>query len=785
MGCHGQRAVARLPDRMIRVDSIHTDRNAQPRHGLQGLATTIIALGLALSVVSPSAGRAQGMMRCAERNRVRSVSFSGSPHFSSATLSMAVVTHGRSPMARLFRRTSPCVDTLELRRDALRVAVLHRQAGWFLATVTPQLVATRNGSTVRFVVSAGAEAVLDSLQVSGLPIATADRPPMDAPLRALVGMRFDRVRADSAIESVVAQLGDHGYARAGRPSTRIVIDSAKARVSLALDFAVGSRLTIDAIRVQIDALKAGRSVVDSAAVMRLIALRPGRLYSATEILEAQRALYRSDAFRLVLIDTLATLTTTNDSNAVRRVTPDSLISLRIAVAEAKTRSARVGLGWATQDCVRAQGRLTNRSFLGVGRRVELNARASKIGVGAPTDFAPAFCSTQVRNDQFSQQLNYYFGSTIASSQLFGRALSPVATLYRERRSEPNVYLRETDIGGVLEVSTQFTRRTSGSSGLQYENGKTIADPAVSCTRFAQCRPEDYVLSFFGRSIGIVSATLAHDRTDDAINPTRGVRARGELRAGLTASQIVSTLRFYRTSGEGTVYARLLGGILATRVQLARAFAPGAQLVDGSPLIPQQERLFAGGQSSVRGFQQNLLGPLVYTVDSVELTRVDGIPVVRVPPGSTDYNRAIPRGGTAQMVANLEFRHAVRGISGDLQLAAFVDVGSVWEAQSDGFRWADVRATPGLGLRLVTPLGPFRVDIGYSPYPPRAGRALYFTKNDGGGTFGQIRCASPGNLVSVDPDDPGDIFDCPSTFRPATPRNILSRLTIHFGLGQAF
>lgn len=770
---------------MIRVDSIRTDQNAQPRQGLQGWATSILAVGLALLAVCPSPVHAQGMMRCGARNRVQSVSFSGSPHFSSAVLSMAVVTHGRSRMARLFRRTLPCVDTLELRRDALRVAVLHRQAGWFLATVTPQRVVTKNGSTVRFAIDAGVEAVLDSLQVSGLPMASADQPPTDARLRALLGKRFDRVRADSAIESVVAQLRDAGYARAGRPSTRIVIDSAKARVTLALDFAVGSRMTIDAIRVQSDALKAGRAAVDSAAVMRLIDLRPGRLYSATEILDAQRALYRSDAFRLVLIDTLATSTTTNDRSAVRRIAPDSLISLRIAVAQAKTRSGRVGLGWATQDCVRAQGRLTNRTFLGMGRRVELNARASKIGVGAPTDFAPAFCSTQVRNDQFSQQLNYYFGSTIAASQLFGKALAPVVTLYRERRSEPNVYLRETDIGGVLEVSTQFTRRTSGSSGLQYEDGKTIADPAVSCTRFAQCRPEDYVLSFFGRKIGIVNATIAHDRTDDALHPTRGVRARGELRAGLTKSQIVSDLRFYRTSVEGTAYAHVVGGSFATRLQLARAFAPGAELVDGSPLIPQQERLFAGGQSSVRGFRQNALGPLVYIVDSVERITVGGVPVVRVPRGSTNFSRAIPRGGTAQMVANFEFRHNIRGISGDLQLAAFVDVGSVWEAQSDGFRWANVRATPGLGMRLVTPLGPFRVDVGYLPYAPQAGRALYFTKNEGGGAFGQIRCASPGNVVSVDPDDPGDIFDCPSTFQPAVPRNILSRLTIHFGLGQAF
>ena len=749
----------------------------------RGVVIAVTAALLLLSAARPAPLAAQGLARCAASARVRTVTFSGSPRFSGSELSTAIVTHGRSRL-RLVGDGAACVDTLEVRRDALRIAVLHRQAGWFLAAVTPSIETTKRGTTVRFAIAAGAEALVDSVRIVGLPAVANDAEPFAARLLALAGRRFDRVRADSAVEYVMSQLHDAGYARAVRPPIRIVIDSAKARAALSIDFVTGGRLVIDRIHVRVDALSARGATVDSAAVMGLIAVRSGHLYRASAILEAQRALYRSEAFRLVLIDTQPNVAA-GDTGTRTVGSADSLIGLRIVVAEAKTRSARVGLGWATQDCIRAEGRLTNRTFLGVGRRIELNARASKIGVGAPTDVAPALCSTLVRNDPFSQKLNYYFGSTAAGSQLFGRALAPVFTVYRERRSEPNVYLRETDIGSVIEVSTQLNARTLASSGLQYEIGKTEADPAVSCTRFAQCRVEDYVLSYFGRSIGILAASLAHERTNDAISPTRGLRVRGEVRAGQTASQLVSTLRFYRVSGEGTAYAKIFGGSLAARLQFARAFAPGAQLVDGSPLIPQQERLFAGGQNSVRGFQQNLLGPLVYTVDSVDYAVVNGIPVLRVPLNSTDYSRAIPRGGTAMLVANFEFRHSLRGFSGNLQMATFVDIGNVWEAQSDAFRSTDVRATPGVGLRLVTPLGPFRIDVGYSPYAPRAGRALYFEKNDGTGTFGQIRCASPGNLVSVDPDNPGNIFDCPATFQPRAPRNFLSRLTIHFGLGQAF
>ena len=511
--------------------------------------------------------------------------------------------------------------------------------------------------------------------------------------------------------------------------------------------------------------------IDSAEVMRLIGLRSGQRFRSSAMLEAQRELYRSEAFRLVVVDTAASVPPV-----------DSLLDLRITVSEARTKYARVGVGWATQDCGRVQGRLADRGFLGVGRRAELNLRASKLGVGAPADFAPALCAGSVRDDPFSERLNYYAGVSFSDTRLFGTPIAPVLSIYSERRGEPYAFLRETSIGTLLELTRRFTVRTTGTAGFQYENGRTETDPVISCSRFAQCRPEDYALSLFGRAVGIVSTAVAHDRTNGAVNPARGQRLRAEVRAGQTFSELVSSLRFYRTTAEGSAYFSVPGGVFATRLQLSRAFAPGAQIVDGAPLLPQQERLFAGGQNSVRGFQQNLLGPLVYVI-----TDARAVDTVALPGGGralaarpeADY-RALPRGGTALVVANLEYRIPLRAVSDQLQLAAFVDIGNVWETAQDGFRTQDLRATPGLGFRLGTPLGPFRLDLGYSPYPPRAGRALFLSS----GENGTISCASPGNTVNIDQPLPG-VFDCPATYAPPRGRNVLSRLVFHFGLGQAF
>ena len=749
---------------------------ADPVRSLVTLRTraTLLALGL-VSGVTPITARTQPTARCDDDQRVLGVRFAGSPLFDGASLAASIVTRSPTIWQRFRLKPLPCSDSLTLQLDALRIAVLHRQAGWLQASVVARNTVRQTGARILFDISPGVVAILDSMSVDGLPTIAAASRAYEAPLRELVNQRFDRIRLDTTITAVVARLRDAGYLRAGRPTLAFRTDSATSRVRLHVVFAPGQPVAINAVTVAIQQIGDLRKSIDSDDVRKLTSLKAGNRYRTSDILRAQRDLYRSDVFRLVLIDTVTPPPTAGAG--------DSLIDLHISVAQARTRNARVGVGWATLECVRTQARLVDRRFLGIGRRLELTARASRIGVGAPADFAPGLCSPALKADTQFTVLNHYLGATVAGTRLFGSPWSPVITVYTERRSEPYAYVREIGIGALTELSRQLNTRTATAAGFQYENGRTKIDPAESCSRFGQCRKEQYDQSVFGRGVGILSASISHDGSNNAIDPTNGFRLRGELRAGQAFARIDSSVRFYRASGDAAKYTRFLGGVVATRVQLARAIAPGARLVDGSPLIPQQERLFAGGQGTVRGFQQNLLGPLLYVISNVTADTVGGVPVVRAKEGA-GYDRAVPRGGTAMLVANIEYRRGFRWWAEQLQLAAFVDVGNVWEGGSEPFKTANLRATPGLGLRLVTALGPFRVDVGYQPYPPRAGRALYLNKGSGG-VGGTILCASPGNTVSTNPQQPGSIFDCPDTYRPPSGRGALSRLVFHFGLGQAF
>ena len=110
---------------------------------------------------------------------------------------------------------------------------------------------------------------------------------------------------------------------------------------------------------------------------------------------------------------------------------------------------------------------------------------------------------------------------------------------------------------------------------------------------------------------------------------------------------------------------------------------------------------------MRGFGRNELGPVVYVADNVN--------------GGTPVNlRTSPAGSYAIVLANAELRLPSPVWPSRLRLAAFVDVGRLWDQSEGGLISAGFRVTPGIGVRFITPLGPLRVDVGYNDYPRLSG-----------------------------------------------------------------
>jgi outer membrane translocation and assembly module TamA len=99
-------------------------------------------------------------------------------------------------------------------------------------------------------------------------------------------------------------------------------------------------------------------------------------------------------------------------------------------------------------------------------------------------------------------------------------------------------------------------------------------------------------------------------------------------------------------------------------------------------LPIEERFFAGGAATVRGYRERRLGPL----DA----------------------RGNPAGGNGLAVFNVEWRFPIwRWFGGTV----FFDTGAV-TAEVEDLAPDELRSGVGAGLRLSTPVGPVRLDVGY-------------------------------------------------------------------------
>jgi outer membrane protein insertion porin family len=146
-------------------------------------------------------------------------------------------------------------------------------------------------------------------------------------------------------------------------------------------------------------------------------------------------------------------------------------------------------------------------------------------------------------------------------------------------------------------------------------------------------------------------------------------------------------------------------VFAVRVRLGYGDSYGQ-----SPEVPVENRFFTGGGNSVRGYDENSIGPRE--------------PVESVVDGNTVVTPTVV-GGRVFMLTNVELRFSLPFVSRwHFSGAVFADGGNVWRdpesvsfsdfrifQSEDDVVQEDYRYGVGLGIRYNTPLGPIRLDYG--------------------------------------------------------------------------
>jgi outer membrane protein assembly factor BamA len=275
---------------------------------------------------------------------------------------------------------------------------------------------------------------------------------------------------------------------------------------------------------------------------------------------------------------------------------------------------------------------------------------------------------------------YRVVGTFREPRIFDSAADVLFTVSAEqaRRSSYNFNRRLARAEAGLRLSPLYSLagRYSFERTKLVDEGISAEDKPLIDRIFPQVR-----LSKF-------SGSLIRDTRDDILDATSGrlVIVDGDLAARAIGSEV----GFARTYVQGFSFHRLpaqrpmvmaLGGRLGAAHGFARTV--GGDVVQD---LPASERFFAGGESTVRGFSLDRLG----NEQTISAT-------------------GFPTGGNSVVVLNAELRV---DIASRLQAVAFMDAGNVFPRASD-FDLTDLRTAVGFGVRIRTPFGPIRVDLGFN------------------------------------------------------------------------
>lgn len=497
--------------------------------------------------------------------RLRSVSFVGGNAVSKRELRNVVRAQPRS-WWRIWR-SRPEFSQARVDEDAERLERFYRERGYYEAQVEVRVTAADGGMLrdVRYEIDERAPVRLVAVEViltpqRGLPPETAEEIAADLPLA--LGEPFALADYSEARAKVLERLADRARPDAELSGgARVDVATHEARVRWEID--PGPPVVFGETGIE------GLTDVQEHVVRRELGYAEGKPYSARALEQARSRLLALRLFRYVGIQAQPAAPT--DAQTLPAVWP-----VTVRLRERPPRSLGLGGGW--QSDVGPQGRVSwsHRNFLGDGRRLRLEAAASRL--------------EQSVGSRFLQP--YLFGSRVTTLE------SDLSWVRRSR----NAY--DTNLVELLAGP----RRRFGDSWV----GE--AAYRFGWTNVSNVRDETNEVQRAQQGSGLLSGPLTRWRRealDDARQPSRGTWL--QLALGLNSSAFGSDFDWLRYEAEIRGFLPLGPSVAAARLRFRVIDPFGSTRADAVPL---PERLYLGGVHTVRGFPFEKLGPLEEDGDPV-------------------------------------------------------------------------------------------------------------------------------------------------------------------------
>jgi outer membrane protein assembly complex protein YaeT len=740
-----------------------------PGHGRQRFASwcwslaVLLVLPTALVAQSAEAGNAPRIVR---------VTFRGVAAVSEAELLASIQTapsRCRGFLLRpfcmisnagLFEQTHR-LDSLEMRRDELRLRVRYFQRGYREAQVTATTEPRGGGVEVVFDVKEGPPTLMASLELQQTNQVLDSRQLRRASTPAK-GSPLDLIKLDSATIRLRESLHQLGYLDATLRDTVVLDrDAHAARVQITID---PQRLsTLREVVIE------GNEQISDRVIRTALDIRPGEVLRSDAVFGSQRNLYQSNLFRL------ARVTVPPQADSAKR--------LEVEVLEAPLRAFNAGAGINTVDFVQVEGGFTHYNFNGSAGLLSVQATLGNLlasqldGSGMFADVLPS--GFFAGDERAFVRPTWQASITVSQPGFRASHRNTIsASVFTHRRTLPGIAI-DRGYGASLSYTRKLEPRSPLSAGYRYEITTVEAGDVYYCVNYGVC--ETALIGSLRRDqrLSPIVFSLFSDRADRPMAPTSGFHASIDLEH---ASQVTfSNFRYNRAQAEYAHYfslgrrrvlaARVRGGWVKPMASTGTALGLGAD----SAVLHPRKRFYAGGSRSVRGYGENQLGPRILTISPAILmdTTRSGCSSAQIANGSCDPNRvpsadfqSRPLGGRQLLEANVEYRFPLLGA---LDAAVFVDAGWVGSG-AEPLAPGKGAITPGFGFRYESPVGPVRIDLGIRPTVTED-LAVITETADSAGVRRLVRLSTQKRFDPL--EDAGGL------------RKFLNRLQLHLSIGQAF
>ncbi|QXZ08280.1 outer membrane protein assembly factor BamA [Comamonas sp. Y33R10-2] len=649
-----------------------------------------------------------------ERPTIAEVNFAGTKEFDKDTLTKAMRDVGLAD-GRPFDKALADRAEQELKRQYINRSLYGAEV---VTTVTP---IERNRVNLTFTVSEGDPAKINEIHIVG------NKAFKESTLKDLFDQdtgnwmswytksdRYARNKLNADLESLRSYYLQRGYLEFRVDSTQVAISPDKQNIGLTVNVHEGNQYVVSGVKLD------GNFLDRDDEFKSLVKIKPGEPYNADQVAETIKAFtdyYSNFGFAFAKVEAVPEIDRANNRvNITLQAQPSRRAYIR--------RISVSGNNKTRDEVIRREFRQFEASWYD-GQKIKLSRdRVDRLGfftqVGIETQEVPGspdqvdLMINVVEKPTGSIQLGAGFSSAEKVSLSFGIKQEnvfgsgnylglDVNTSKFNRTlvvSTTNPYFTDSGISRTYDLYYRTTRPyydsgayqiiTKGASvrfGVPFSEIDTIFFGAG--VEGNQIKPGNYMPGIYSQYCGGsdqeqvgcsktgIPLTLgwSRDNRDSALAPNAGRYQRLNLEASF-----LSDMRYMKANYQVQQYIPLTKKYtIALNGELGWGKGIG-----GNP-YPIFKNFYSGGLGSVRGFEQGSLG------------RRDSV------------NTNLALGGTRKLTLNGEFMVPFPGAGNDrtLRLFTFVDVGNVW-AEGESMELNSLRASTGIGISWISPLGPLRL-----------------------------------------------------------------------------